>query len=116
VRPEVWLSAGAVLSAVIAAASAYLSSRRASKQMAELENRKLEGATFDRNKAITDGIISDLRKEMDRLKAQVRELLQALDEKEDENEQLRRLLRDLTATANSLRFQVQVLERQLNGA
>jgi chromosome segregation ATPase len=116
VTPEVWAPAASVVVALITAVSVYAASRRASRRMAELENRKLEGATFDRNKAITDSIISDLRKEVDRLKAQVRELLQALDEKEDENEQLRRLLRDLTATANSLRFQVQVLERQLNGA
>ena len=112
---EQWLAAGAVLAAIITAAGTVISARRASRRMADIEARKLEGAEFDRNKAITDSIIANLRAEVDRLKVQVGELLVALDREEAENQQLRELVRKLTETANDLRHTIRVLEMQIQG-
>lgn len=110
---EEWLALSAVVAAVITAIGAYAASRRASKRMAKLEERKLDGEEYDRSRAITDGIIRTLREEVDRLKAQVRELLDIIDQQQTENEALRRLVRDLTSTANTLRHQVRVLQQKM---
>ena len=106
------LAACALAGSIITAVLSYMASRRAAAKSAELETRKLDGNDFDRNKAITDTIISDLRKEVDRLKAQVAELMRFLEAEKEENRRLEELVKELTATANSLRYQITLLERQ----
>lgn len=111
--PEQWLAAGSVFAAIVSGAFTAWASRRGSKRMAAIEKKKVEGAEFDRNKAITESIIANLRAEVDRLKQQVDELLVALDREKTENAGLRQLVRELTDTANQLRFQLTMLQRQL---
>lgn len=114
-NPAVWAAGGAVVAAILAATITGFVSWRTSRKMTDLERRKLNGADFDRNKAITDGIINELRKEVDRLKAQVRELTRALHEERAEKQAVQQLLREMTVTANALRHHIRVLETQLNG-
>ena len=105
-------AAFALAASAVTAIFAYVASRKNSRDTRELEKRKLNGADYDRYRSATDTIIADLRKEVDRLKTQVAELLVQVEAEKEENKRLRQLAKELTETANTLRYQIALLERQ----
>ena len=104
-----WISLGSVLAVIIVGGFAFISSRRANKIAAT----KLDVAAYERAKQFTDRLVDDLRTEVDRLHAQIRELRTELESEERENQALRKQVSELSKTANRLRYELTVLQQRL---
>lgn len=112
---EAIAATAAIIVALVTMAGTVYVGRRAAREMNALNLRKLEGEEFERQNAITQRLIENLRQEVERLDAQVEALLGELERERADNVRLLRMLREVTDTANSLRYKVKMLETRLNG-
>lgn len=110
---ELWLSGLASAVALFTGFLATRASRHASDRIAEIEAQKVDSSEADRQHKVTQDLISNLRLEIDRLRARVLELSKALETEQAESLNLRKMLRELTEQANNLRHQVRVLQQRL---
>lgn len=101
----------AVVVALISGVVTLFTSRRAHK----LDEEKADAAVFERARLFTDQIIANLQDEVDRLNNLVASLRSQLEHTEAENLGLRTTVNELTRTANNLRWDLTVLQRQIAG-
>lgn len=110
---EFWLALGPILSAAVAFIGIYLTSRQASRKMSLIDSRKIDLDEANRRAEDTQRVIDNLRAELERVKNRNHELSVQLERERQVSAELRGLVRELTKTANDLRFKVELLQKRL---